>query len=198
MFFFFIRYVRNRIDHWCTMEPGNLNPRVHRSSGKLGEASFPTGTVDPRVGISLSPLNTNDGFSFSLIITSGIQCTLQCFAECCLVYRCKQSLCFMGYAYKTPTRTEVIHWRSGSYHQFLLLWLFFGIFIYCFSVLQTADKDKNNVMRELRIIKLCLNICVGESGDRLTRAAKVLEQLTGQTPVFSKGGYLHSIIRIYK
>ena len=57
--------MRNRIDHWCTVEPGNPNPRVHRSSGKLGEASFPTGTVDPRVGISLSPLNTNDGFSLS-------------------------------------------------------------------------------------------------------------------------------------
>ena len=62
MFLFFIRYVRNRIDHWCTVEPGNPNPH-HPSSGKLDKASFPTGTVNPRVGISLSPLNTNDGFS---------------------------------------------------------------------------------------------------------------------------------------
>ena len=46
--------MRNRIDHWCTVEPGN--PK--------GKASFPTGTVDPWVGISLFPLNTNDGFSF--------------------------------------------------------------------------------------------------------------------------------------
>merc|ERR1711964_724318 len=51
------------------------------------------------------------------------------------------------------------------------------------------DKRANNQMRQLRIQKLCLNICVGESGDRLTRAAKVLEQLTGQTPVFSKARY---------
>jgi len=55
---------------------------------------------------------------------------------------------------------------------------------------RSDPKEKlKNSMRSLRIRKLCVNISVGESGDRLTRAAKVLEQLTGQTPVFSKARY---------
>ena len=33
------------------------------------QASFPTGTVGPRVGIFLSPLNTNDGFYLSYMTT---------------------------------------------------------------------------------------------------------------------------------
>lgn len=56
------------------------------------------------------------------------------------------------------------------------------------QAVKKSDK-KLNKMRDLRIEKLILNISVGTSGDRLTKAVKVLKDLTGQNPITSKARY---------
>merc|ERR1712178_598687 len=47
----------------------------------------------------------------------------------------------------------------------------------------------DNPMREIQIDKLIINCSVGESGDKVLKAAKVLKDLTGQEPVMNKCKY---------
>lgn len=54
---------------------------------------------------------------------------------------------------------------------------------------QKKKEKFDNKMREIKIEKLILNLCTGEGGDKLTKAAKVLEDLTDQKPVESKARY---------
>merc|ERR1712086_807816 len=48
---------------------------------------------------------------------------------------------------------------------------------------------EDNVMREIKIDKVVINCSVGESGDKVAKAAKVLKDLTGQEPVMNKCKY---------
>merc|ERR1711908_262416 len=50
-------------------------------------------------------------------------------------------------------------------------------------------RNDDNVMRKVLIDKLIINIAVGESGDRLTKAVRVLQQLRDQTPVENTARY---------
>jgi large subunit ribosomal protein L11e len=54
---------------------------------------------------------------------------------------------------------------------------------------QKKKEKYDNKMRDIKVEKLILNLCTGESGDKLTKAAKVLEDLTGQKPVESKARF---------
>eukprot|EP01015_Nassula_variabilis_P029398 TRINITY_DN629_c0_g1_i4.p2 TRINITY_DN629_c0_g1~~TRINITY_DN629_c0_g1_i4.p2 ORF type:complete len:208 (+),score=73.83 TRINITY_DN629_c0_g1_i4:78-701(+) len=54
----------------------------------------------------------------------------------------------------------------------------------------TQKKSRaDNPMREIKIVKLVCNIGVGEGGDKITKAAKVLKDLTGQEPVMNKSRF---------
>lgn len=52
---------------------------------------------------------------------------------------------------------------------------------------ESKSKDKINPMRALRIDKVVVNIGVGEGGERLRKAERVLELLTGQKPYRTVG-----------
>jgi large subunit ribosomal protein L5 len=46
-----------------------------------------------------------------------------------------------------------------------------------------ADRPGENALRGLRVVKAVINVGVGESGEPLTKAEKVLRMVTGQKPV---------------
>ncbi|RLI32639.1 50S ribosomal protein L5 [Candidatus Bathyarchaeota archaeon] len=52
------------------------------------------------------------------------------------------------------------------------------------SIERIYEKWRKNPMTKPRIGKVTVNVCVGKSGEPLEKAAKIIEQLTGQKPCF--------------
>jgi len=53
-------------------------------------------------------------------------------------------------------------------------------------VAEILEDWERHPMRKPRIAKVTVNIALGQSGERLLKAAEVLEEITGQKPVFRK------------
>ena len=53
-------------------------------------------------------------------------------------------------------------------------------------VAEILEDWQKNPMRKPRIAKVTVNIALGYSGERLVKAAKVLEEITGQKPVYRR------------
>ncbi len=54
------------------------------------------------------------------------------------------------------------------------------------EVIEVKEREKENPMRKVIIDKVVVNMAVGESGERLMRAATILRELTGQKPSLRK------------
>ena len=64
----------NRIHYLCSMETGTSKPKGSIFQLESRFVGFSNGTVCPRVGDCLFPLNTNDGFIFSHTLLLAMHC----------------------------------------------------------------------------------------------------------------------------
>lgn len=54
------------------------------------------------------------------------------------------------------------------------------------SISEEKVSKKTNPMEQVKIEKVIVHICIGSDWDRLQRAGKLLEKLTGQKPIFRR------------